>query len=38
MNYRERVEMQRAIQRKAAAKRNALIQAEEQKQQAQENK
>lgn len=27
MNYRERVEMQRAIQRRAAAKRNALLQA-----------
>lgn len=27
MNYRERVEMQRAIQKRAAAKRNALLQA-----------
>lgn len=38
MNYRERVELQRAIQRKAAAQRNALIQAEAEKQQAQDNK
>ncbi len=37
MNYRERVEMQRAIQKRAAAQRNALIQAEAQKQ-AQQNK
>lgn len=38
MDYRERVEMQRAIQKRAAAKRNALMQAaEEQRQQAESN-
>ena len=37
MNYRERMEMQRAIQKRAAANRNALIQAEREKQRKQAN-